>query len=74
MGQTYTTAAQYASAEILCIAAADMLGDASQIMTETKDEEAHRELTGLADKVGIAVERLQRKRMAAEADSAEDGR
>jgi len=43
----------------------------SQIMTEARDEEAQKELTGLADKVGVAIERLQRKRMAAEIDSAE---
>ena len=67
MAETYTTATQYASAEILCTAAADMLGDASRIMTEVKDKQAHKELTALADKVGVAIERLQRKRMEAEA-------
>jgi hypothetical protein len=67
MGQGYNTATQYASAEILCSAAADMLGDAAGILNEAKDEEGGRALIGLAEKVGIAIEQLRRKRLAAEA-------
>lgn len=67
MAEGYNTATQYASAEILCSAAVDMLGDAAQIMKDAGDEEARQELSTLADKAGIAMERLRRKRMDAEA-------
>jgi hypothetical protein len=73
LGEGYTTATQYASAEILCSAAADMLGDAAQILHDAKDEDGRNELNALADKIGISLERLRRKRMAAEADGPDSG-
>jgi hypothetical protein len=70
MGRSYL-ATQIASAEILAEQAAEMIADAAEILKDASESEWQKEFFLLSDKVGIAVERLRRKRMDIEADGAE---